>query len=62
VILGAIHHFGHRKLSSLKSRKRVAVVETLGDLPAPLPRCPRAGVRRSARPMKRALADLAAPT
>ena len=54
------YHFGNRKLSFLKSRTLVAVVEALGDHPSAEAALTACGVTDAQRPAYRAaLADLA---
>jgi putative mycofactocin binding protein MftB len=54
------YHFGTRRLSFLKSRKLLAVVERLGDLPSGRHACWMAGVTDAELPSyERALATLA---
>ena len=54
------YHFGNRKLSFLKSKALVAVVESLGDHPSATAALAACGVPEAQRPAYvRALADLA---
>ena len=55
-----VYHFGNRKLSFLKSKTLVAVVESLGDHPSADATLTACGVAESQRPVYvKALADLA---
>ena len=55
-----VYHFGNRKLSFLKSRPLVTVVETLGDHPSAAAALAACGVPEAQWPAYvRALADLA---
>ena len=55
-----VYHFGNRKLSFLKSRTLVAVVETLADHPSAAATLTACGVTDAQRPAYvKALADLA---
>jgi putative mycofactocin binding protein MftB len=55
-----VYHFGNRKLSFLKSRQLVSVVETLAEHPSALAAIEAGGVPESQRPAYvKALADLA---
>ncbi len=55
-----VYHFGNRKLSFLKSRTLVSVVETLGSHPSAAAALTACGVTEAQRPTyERALADLA---
>ena len=55
-----VYHFGNRKLSFLKSRTLVAVVEALGDHPTAEATLAACGVTEAQRPAYvQALADLA---
>ena len=55
-----VYHFGNRKLSFLKSRTLVAVVEALGDHPSAEATLTACGVTDAQRPAYvKALADLA---
>jgi putative mycofactocin binding protein MftB len=55
-----VYHFGNRKLSFLKSKALVAVVEALGDHPSALAAIEANGVSERQRPAYvKALADLA---
>ena len=55
-----VYHFGNRKLSFLKSKTLVRVVETLGDHPSAAAALVACGVPESQRPSYvKALADLA---
>ena len=54
------YHFGTRRLSFLKSRTLLAVVESLSEQPTALAACTAAGVSESELPQyRRALATLA---
>lgn len=54
------YHFGTRRLSFLKSRVLLSVVERLGDSPDPVSACRAAGVAEEQLPSyRRALATLA---
>lgn len=56
-----LYHFGTRKLSFLKNRTILAMVETLGEYPDARSACRAAGVDEDAQePYLRALATLAA--
>jgi putative mycofactocin binding protein MftB len=56
-----VYHFGTRRLSFLKDRRLLAVVEQLNDAPTARAACTRAGVEPAAMPSyERALARLAA--
>ena len=55
-----VYHFGNRKLSFLKSRTLVSVVESLGEHPTAAAALAACGVTESQRPAyEKALADLA---
>ena len=55
-----VYHFGNRKLSFLKSKTLVAVVEALGDHPSAADALTACGVPEAQRPAYvKALADLA---
>jgi putative mycofactocin binding protein MftB len=55
-----VYHFGTRKLSFLKSKQLVTVVETLADHPSALAAIEAGGVPEAQRPAYvKALADLA---
>ena len=55
-----VYHFGNRKLSFLKSKTLVSVVETLGDHPSAAAALAACGVTERQRPSyEKALADLA---
>jgi putative mycofactocin binding protein MftB len=55
-----VYHFGNRKLSFLKSKTLVSVVETLGDHPSAAAALTACGVTEAQRPSyEKALADLA---
>jgi putative mycofactocin binding protein MftB len=55
-----VYHFGNRKLSFLKSKTLVSVVESLGDHPSAAAALTACGVTEAQRPSYvRALADLA---
>ena len=55
-----VYHFGNRKLSFLKSKQLVSVVETLADHPSALAAIAASGVPEAQRPAYvKALADLA---
>jgi putative mycofactocin binding protein MftB len=55
-----VYHFGNRKLSFLKSRTLVAVVEALADHPSAAATLTACGVTDAQRPSyEKALADLA---
>ena len=55
-----VYHFGNRKLSFLKSKTLVSVVETLADPPSAAATLTACGVADTQRPAyERALADLA---
>jgi mycofactocin biosynthesis protein MftB len=55
-----VYHFGTRKLSFLKSKTLVAVVETLGEHPTAAAALTACGVTEAQRPSyEKALADLA---
>jgi putative mycofactocin binding protein MftB len=55
-----VYHFGNRKLSFLKSKVLVEVVESLGDHPSALAAIAASGVPEGQRPAYvKALADLA---
>jgi putative mycofactocin binding protein MftB len=55
-----VYHFGNRKLSFLKSKTLVAVVEALGDHPSAAATLTACGVSEAQRPTYvKALADLA---
>ena len=55
-----LYHFGTRKLSFLKNRTILALVETLGDYPDVRSACRAAGIDNDAQePYLRALATLA---
>jgi len=55
-----VYHFGNRKLSFLKSKTLVSVVETLGDHPSAAATLVACGVPEAQRPAYvKALADLA---
>jgi putative mycofactocin binding protein MftB len=55
-----VYHFGNRKLSFLKSKQLVTVVETLADHPSALAAIEASGVPLTQRPAYvKALADLA---
>ena len=55
-----VYHFGNRKLSFLKSKQLVAVVESLGDHPSAAAALTACGVADGQRPAYvKALADLA---
>jgi mycofactocin biosynthesis protein MftB len=55
-----VYHFGNRKLSFLKSKQLVSVVETLADHPSALAAIEASGVPEAQRPAYvKALADLA---
>jgi putative mycofactocin binding protein MftB len=55
-----VYHFGNRKLSFLKSKQLVIVVETLADHPSALAAIAASGVPEAQRPTYvKALADLA---
>lgn len=54
-----VYHFGNRKLSFLKSKTLVSVVETLGDHPSAAAALTACGVPEAQRPAyEKALADL----
>ena len=55
-----VYHFGNRKLSFLKSKTLVSVVETLGDHPSAAAALTACGVSAAQRPSyEKALGDLA---
>ncbi len=55
-----VYHFGNRKLSFLKSKTLVTVVETLGEHPSASAALTACGVTEAQRPSyEKALADLA---
>jgi len=55
-----VYHFGNRKLSFLKSKQLVSVVQTLADHPSALAAIEAGGVPEAQRPAYvKALADLA---
>ncbi|MGZ4550118.1 MAG: mycofactocin biosynthesis chaperone MftB [Blastococcus sp.] len=55
-----VYHFGNRKLSFLKSKQLVSVVQTLADHPSALAAIGASGVPEAQRPAYvKALADLA---
>ena len=55
-----VYHFGNRKLSFLKSKTLVSVVESLGDHPSAAAALTACGVTEAQRPSyEKALADLA---
>ncbi len=55
-----VYHFGNRKLSFLKSKQLVSVVQTLADHPSALAAIEASGVPEAQRPAYvKALADLA---
>jgi putative mycofactocin binding protein MftB len=55
-----VYHFGNRKLSFLKSKTLVSVVETLGEHPSAAAALTACGVTEAQRPAYvKALADLA---
>jgi mycofactocin biosynthesis protein MftB len=55
-----VYHFGNRKLSFLKSKQLVSVVDTLADHPSALAAIEASGVPEAQRPAYvKALADLA---
>ena len=55
-----VYHFGNRKLSFLKSKTLVSVVESLGDHPSAAAALTACGVTEAQRPSYvKALADLA---
>ena len=55
-----VYHFGNRKLSFLKSKTLVSVVESLGDHPSAAAALTACGVTGAQRPSyEKALADLA---
>ena len=55
-----VYHFGNRKLSFLKSKTLVSVVESLGSHPSAAAALTACGVTEAQRPTyERALADLA---
>jgi mycofactocin biosynthesis protein MftB len=55
-----VYHFGNRKLSFLKSKTLVSVVQSLGDHPSAAATLTACGVTEAQRPSyEKALADLA---